>query len=153
MTAISRSRKTSHGERREGHPSTQDMILTLTTSIQTIGNYNISIDLRTFSKPPTLIFSAPSPKVQKHFLEDGFVVRKVKKERGKAGAVGPGRRKKTLAALKTCALCNEKSLTHENNLVHWKEKHPDDEVGGVEIWHNFITDMCIPGLTIIWEGA
>ena len=64
--------------------------------------------------------------------------------------MGPGRRKKTLAALKTCALCNEKSLTHENNLVHWKEKHPDDEVG--EIWHNFIMDMCIPGLTIIWEG-
>ena len=110
------------------------MILTLTTSIQTIGNYNISIDLRTFSKPPTLICSAPSPKVQKHFLEDGFVVRKVKKERGKAaGGVGPGRRKKTLAALKTCALCNEKSQTHENNLVHWKEKHPDDEVGVGEV--------------------
>ena len=110
------------------------MILTLTTSIQTIGNYTaydyISIDLRTFSKPPPIIRSAPSPKVQKHFLEDGFVVRKVKKEKGKVGGVGPGRRKKTLAALKTCALCNEKSQTHENNLVHWKEKHPDDEVGG-----------------------
>ena len=69
--------------------------------------------------------------MQKHFLEDGFVVRKVKK--GKVGAVGPGRRKKTLVALKTCALCNEKSQTHENNLVHWKEKHPDDEVGVGEV--------------------
>ena len=56
------------------------------------------------------------------------MVRKIKK--GKVAGAGPGRRKKTLVALKTCALCNEKSQTHENNLVHWKEKHPDDEVGG-----------------------
>ena len=68
--------------------------------------------------------------MQKHFLEDGFVVRKIKK--GKVAGAGPGRRKKTLVALKTCALCNEKSQTHENNLVHWKEKHPDDEVSGVD---------------------
>ena len=59
-------------------------------------------------------------------------MRKVKKGKaagGGGGATGAGRRKKTLVALKTCALCDEKSQTHENNLVHWKEKHPDDEVG------------------------
>ena len=89
------------------------------------------VEILTISKPPPIIRSAPSPRVQKHFLEDGFVVRKVK--RGKVGGVGPGRRKKTLVALKTCALCNEQCQTHENNLVHWKEMHPDEEVGGGEI--------------------
>ena len=81
------------------------------------------------------------------------MVRKVKKEKGlkrEAGAgPGAGRRKKTLAALKTCALCDERSLTHENNLLHWKEKHPDDEVGGGEIC---VPEYVWPYLTITWEG-
>ena len=93
-------------------------------------------------------YSAPSPRFESlDYRSYDYDYKPGRGGYGSGRGRGRGRGRKILPpdkSLRICADCGEESTDHEENLIHWRDVHPDKEVNSQELIHFILrfADKC-----------